>query len=72
MNEQAIRESGLSWTIVHPPKLTNGRRTGTYRSGEDVAVTSFLPSISRADVAEFMVRQLTNETYVRGRPRLMS
>jgi len=71
-NEQAIRASGLKWTIVHPPKLTNGRRTGTYRSGEDVAVTSFLPSISRADVAESMLRQLTDESYLHRRPRVMA
>ena len=71
-NEQAIRESGLQWTIVHPPKLTNGRRTSTYRSGDDAAVTSFLPSISRGDVAEFMLQQLTDETYVRRAARLMS
>ena len=39
---------------------------------EGVAVTSFMPSISRDDAEEFMLRQLTDETYVRGRPRLMS
>jgi len=33
-NERAIRASRLAWTIVHAPKLTSRRPTGTYRSGE--------------------------------------
>jgi uncharacterized protein YbjT (DUF2867 family) len=70
-NEQAIRASQLRWTIVYPPRLTNGRRSGAFRSGEDVPVQSLLPSISRGDVAEFMLRQLTDEAFVRRSPRVM-
>ena len=52
--ESRVRESGLDWTIVRPPRLTNKPMTGTYR----FAVNSFLRnslSISRADVAHFIV-----------------
>jgi putative NADH-flavin reductase len=64
-NEALVRRSRLDWTIVHPPKLTNGRLTGTYRDGEAITARSPFPSISRADVAEFMLGALTNPTYRR-------
>jgi putative NADH-flavin reductase len=52
--EQIIGNSGLDWTIVRPPRLTNQPRTGMYRVRE-----GHLPSlgftISRADVADFMI-----------------
>jgi putative NADH-flavin reductase len=52
--EQIISKSGLDWTIVRPPELTNNPRTGKYRVRE-----SHLPlfgfAISRADVADFMI-----------------
>ena len=59
-----IKESGLVWTIVRPPKLTNGRRTGRYRIGEHVRAGSPMPLLSRADVADAMLRQLSDPTHV--------
>jgi len=52
--EERVKESGVDWTIVRPPRLTNKPMTGQYR----YAVNSFLRnclSISRADVAHFIV-----------------
>ncbi len=69
--EQIIRQSGLDWVIARPPRLTNGVRRGTYRSGVDVRATSIVPRISRADLAEFMLRQLTEDTHVRKTPAVM-
>jgi putative NADH-flavin reductase len=63
-NEALIRRSRLDWTIVHAPKLTNGRRTGSYRHGEAIQARSPFPAISRADVADFMLAQLDDRTYV--------
>jgi uncharacterized protein YbjT (DUF2867 family) len=54
--EKLIASSPLEWTIVRAPKLTNGPRKGLYRFGEDVTPIPFLPTISRADVADFMLR----------------
>jgi len=59
---QVIRSSELEWTIVRAPRLTNRRRSGDYRVG-------YLPvgprsSISRADVAAFMLSQLSDEAYL--------
>jgi putative NADH-flavin reductase len=56
--EDAVRESGLDWTIVRPPRLVDGRRTGTYRTAQDTNLRRGL-SISRADVADLMLRVLS-------------
>src|SRR5438132_5779329 len=57
-NERIIEQSRLDWTIVRPPRLTNGERTGVYRSGERIDSKAIIPEISRADLAEFMLKQL--------------
>lgn len=54
--EEIVRGSDVEWVIVRPPMLTNGPRTGTYRIGEDLRLTSWFPKISRADVADFMLQ----------------
>lgn len=69
--EEFIRRSALDWTIVRPPRLTNGSFTGEYRCGEDVREKSLLASISRADVADFMVKQLADDRYVHGTPAVL-
>jgi putative NADH-flavin reductase len=69
--ERIIRESGLDWVIVRPPRLTNGPRTRNYRHGVDIRSTSLVPRISRADLADFMLRQLSDDTYLRNTPAVM-
>jgi putative NADH-flavin reductase len=69
--EQMIRQSTLDWVIVRPPRLTNGAPRRSYRSGLDVRATAVIPRISRADLAEFMLRQLSEDTYVRKMPAVM-
>ena len=51
---------------------TNGRATGTYRSGEQLAMRSIVSSISRADVADFMLRQLAEDRYILHSPSIMN
>jgi putative NADH-flavin reductase len=63
-----IRQSYLDWIIVRPPALTDGPRTGIYRSGVHLAVTTLIPQISRADVADFMLDQLSNDTFLHQTP----
>lgn len=60
--ERLIQASGLDWTIVRPGGLTDGPRTGRYRSGLDRAIRG--GRISRADVADFVLRQVTETTYL--------
>jgi putative NADH-flavin reductase len=56
--------NGLDWTLVYPVTLTNGPRTGRYRAGERLALHG-LPRISRADVADFLLTQVDDMSYLR-------
>jgi putative NADH-flavin reductase len=69
--ERLIKHSTLDWVIVRPPRLTSGPYTGRYRSGENIRERMLLASISRADVADFMVAQLTDDGYVHGTPAVL-
>ena len=63
--EQVIRESGLDWIIVRPGALTDGPRTGAYRCVTDPAVALPRALISRADVADFILKHLAGDEYLR-------
>lgn len=68
--ERIIASSGLDWVIVRPGALTNGPSRNAFRAGSDVG-NWFVPSrISRADVATFMLGQLTGGEYLRRTPGL--
>lgn len=56
--EALLREAvDLEWTIIRPPRLVNGPRTGRYRTRLDQPLHR--PSkISRADLADYMVQHL--------------
>jgi putative NADH-flavin reductase len=60
--EQLIRQSTLDWTIVRPDRLTNGPHTGNYRMKESLEF-SLQSSISRADVADCMLKQFTDSSF---------
>ena len=61
LQETLIKESGLNWTIVRPARLTNGPKTGEYRSG-DIYIHPFT-SISRVDVAAFLLEEVVSSEY---------
>jgi putative NADH-flavin reductase len=57
--EQVLRASGVDWTIVRPPQLTNHPHSGKFRVREDqLPVFGF--NISRADVADSMLHCAEN------------
>jgi putative NADH-flavin reductase len=63
-----IADSGLDWTLVRPPILTDGPKTGNYRVG---ALARGIPlRISRADVAEFILSCVVEGKFVHERPAL--
>lgn len=66
---EELRKRDLDWIAVRPVLLTNGPRTGRYR-----VVSEGIPRggyrISRADVADFMIRQLTSDEFVRKMPAI--
>jgi hypothetical protein len=66
--ERAVRESTLEWVIVRPAQLTNGRKRGVYQHGPRVGNYLWSASISRADVADFMLKQLGPTPYLRQAP----
>jgi uncharacterized protein YbjT (DUF2867 family) len=66
--ERVVRESSLEWVIVRPGQLTNGRKRGTYRHGPWVGSYIWSVSVSRADVADFMLKQLGESPYLRQAP----
>ena len=70
LQEQLIKESELDWTIARPGVLTNGPRTGRYRILSKASQWRN-GIISRADVAEFLVRQIGDQTYIRKTPVLI-
>jgi len=55
--ERVVMASGLNWTIVRPPRLTNGPLTKHYRVEDDRMPRPRL-SLSRADVAHFLLDEL--------------
>ena len=66
--EQFVRESGLDWIIVRPGGLTNGPATGEYEFGLDPAIGG--GQVSRADVAAFVLQQLTDDTFLHQTPAI--
>jgi putative NADH-flavin reductase len=62
--EDILRDSGLDWTIVRPPRLTSKAATGTYRTayGQNLKRGLF---ISRADVAHLMLDVLGQPASIR-------
>jgi uncharacterized protein YbjT (DUF2867 family) len=62
--EKLIEESDTDWVIVRPTRLTNAAARGKYRHGRNVGNFIWGNRISRADVADFMLKQLTDDGYV--------
>lgn len=62
VHAEVIKESGLDWIIVRGPMLTDGPHTGAYRVGY-VGKNSGSKA-SRADVADFMLAQLSSNEYL--------
>jgi putative NADH-flavin reductase len=68
--EGFIRQSQLDWTIVRPAALTDNNHTGVYRHGFPVMEKKLKFKISRADVADFMLKQLADAKYLHKTPAL--
>jgi putative NADH-flavin reductase len=67
--EAIIRESDLDWLIVRPTILTNGARRGRYKVlGDPAQWRNGL--ISRADVADFLIREATDPQHSHATPVL--
>jgi uncharacterized protein YbjT (DUF2867 family) len=70
VQEVIIKRSKLDWIIVRPGILLNGPRTARYKSLTD-ANTWRSGMISRADVADFLIRNVEDESNLRQTPVLV-
>jgi uncharacterized protein YbjT (DUF2867 family) len=70
VQEQMIRASGLEWTIARPGLLTGGAATGRMRVLPDRKDWQ-AGSVTRADVAGFLVREAFERRYVGKTPLLI-
>ena len=62
--EEALRASGLDWTIVYATRLTNGPKTEPTVVPETTKV-GMTHKVSRADVASFLLQAATDGLYSR-------
>ncbi len=70
VQERLIKDSALNWTIARPGVLTNGSRTGHYKVLKE-PLEWRNGTISRADVASFLVQQIEDRAYLRTTPVLV-
>lgn len=63
IQEEYVRQSNLDWTIIRPAAFIEGTRTGKYRHGFPESDRTTSLTISRPDVADFILKQLSDNTY---------
>lgn len=61
--EEDVKASGLEWTLVRPVRLTDGPRTGRYRVTPENRPKGGR-TISRSDIADFMLAALDQSDYL--------
>lgn len=66
--ERLIAASRVTWVIVRPGALTDGAKRNSYKHGPRVGSVVRTVRISRADVADFMLNQMTDNAYVSAAP----
>ena len=65
-NVKVIQASDLDWTIVRFPRLMDGEHTGKYRVGFVSKESG--TQISRADGADFVLKELTEQKWLKKLP----
>lgn len=67
--EALVLASGLDWTLIRPPALSDGSLAQTIRHGLQVPI-SLLSRVSRADVAKFMLSEAGDNHYLQQAPTI--
>ncbi len=70
LQEHYVKNSHLDWTIVRPGAFTDGEKTEKYKHGFSAKTKSLKLKISRADVADFILKQVTDPYYLHKTPGL--
>lgn len=68
LQENYVKESQLDWIIARPAALTDGEHTGSYQQGYTADNKTVTSKISRADTADFMLKQLAKNDYLHKTP----
>jgi uncharacterized protein YbjT (DUF2867 family) len=61
--ERLVMDCDLDWVIARPGRLTNGPARSSYLTETEIKPVP--SSISRADVADFLVRAATEDRWLR-------
>ncbi|MEM7333815.1 MAG: SDR family oxidoreductase [Chloroflexota bacterium] len=64
LQEEIVEESALDWTVIRPPRLTNGHATLVYQADPQLN-TGFFASLRRADLADFLLEELSSNRFNR-------
>jgi putative NADH-flavin reductase len=62
--ERVVRESGLDWTLVKPPRLTDGPARRHVRIGPDLRV-GLLSRVSRSGLAAAILEEIESPSHLR-------
>ncbi len=65
---ELVRDSGLDWTVVRVPMLTDGPATGQVKVG--MVGDGMGPRISRVDMAGFMLQEVVSSQYINKAPAI--
>ncbi|WP_067721242.1 NAD(P)-dependent oxidoreductase [Nocardia yamanashiensis] len=68
VQETYVQASDLDWTIVRPAAFTDDPATGGYHRDVPAGAKGLTLKISRADVAAFLLEQVSDATYLRRTP----
>lgn len=64
--EDILRHSTSNWTVIRPPRLLNSKRTGKYRTTINLPLSK-PSSLSRADLADYIIQHLEDEKIYRSK-----
>jgi hypothetical protein len=68
LQESYVKNSQLDWVIARSGSFLKGKHTGSYRHGFTATDKPVAPKISHADVADFLLKQLIDDTYLHKTP----
>lgn len=68
IQEAIVKGSGLDWIIVRPGSFTDEPAAGKYKQGFGGSEKGLTLKIPRADVAGFMMQQVSDDTYLHQTP----
>ncbi len=66
---EVVKQSKAEWVVIRPVGLTDSPKTGQYRINEDIPTSRSIP---RADVADFMLKLMTDRKYDLKMPAISS